>query len=495
MSAGLSITFTARGETRPLALPGLRAAVRRLEWDLQGGPARAEFITQGEANAELAGRLLGCGACVFDERGRPAWWGFVAEVEQGGVLTSLEGLANRVTALYRDETPAVEIESPQRQTAWLDDLESQAAWGVRERMLRLGQARESEALAAAQAALARGAQPARRLLAQRQPPGQMLLRLRGWWSTLGWKFWSEPRGLEACPGGGALQNLGDSTLRTKLRQQFRVRSAQGWTAREVWLKAGRYGQPADTLLVDLHADQGGLPGALLAGGSIAPSGLNGDTGWTRAVLNAPVALTGNSLYVLVVSRSGGINSGGYYRLAVDESRPVDGSMGVWNGSLWTTRTPDADLPFVLTGEVETTRALADLLAPATAGQFLGGAVVRDASGVWGRQYRDGRADGLEEASALLAMGCASGSRLSAQVCPDRRVEIRAVPDAPPPAPELWIGRQGELLERDGSPALAGSPAVGRWARALAADPLDVLLESALWQAGRLVGRWHEADTI
>ena len=97
---------------------------------------------------------------LLNDAGAVVWDGFVfeAEVSSGAlrVATSLGDMANRITAAYTQPTPTG---YERRTTPAVDDTDSQYRYGIKEKMLSIGEATDEQAQAQAQAALAALAQP------------------------------------------------------------------------------------------------------------------------------------------------------------------------------------------------------------------------------------------------------------------------------------------------------------------------------------------------
>ena len=181
-----------------------------LTWSAFGGPERAELVVSGQADQLLdLVNLLRCGVAVRDGQGEPVWWGYIEEVqvalEAVEVRVSLADLANRVSVQY-DYTSPDTLPGDRNLTDAVDDLRSQAAFGIKTRLLRKSGIDAAHAEALRDTWLEQHAWPVSRL-SQRQRSGPVQARLicAGWFKTLGWRPYTQPEGFYANygPGPGA----------------------------------------------------------------------------------------------------------------------------------------------------------------------------------------------------------------------------------------------------------------------------------------------------
>jgi ketosteroid isomerase-like protein len=208
----------------PVALPnGASLEPLRYAWAAIGGPAWAVLALQGrsDAVAEALGWLR-CGVEVSAPGGEPVWWGYVHSVQVGvddGVRLSaaLEGMANRVAALYRTRVPGDVPQYRDVLTPWAEDAESVAEFGAKERILRPGAVTEAEAVAARDTELAQHRLPitGAALSGAGAANGSgaaatctAWIYCRGWYDTLDWRYYAQSAGLEESPAYNATQKLG-----------------------------------------------------------------------------------------------------------------------------------------------------------------------------------------------------------------------------------------------------------------------------------------------
>jgi hypothetical protein len=196
MTIPFNINFLSR-DFQPITTPRGQFTPLRCSWHTMGGPERANIAVDGDPRG-LAGisALLGVPLEIHDPQGSPYWWGYVHGIDfQDGSMAhrlSLVDLANRVAVLHTlpdGVTPNL--------TAWKEDTSSQFLYGVRERILKLGSADEARALVWRNARLAACAYP--RWLSSAAVGGDHLsvLDCRGWYETLGWRYYACGEGAPA----------------------------------------------------------------------------------------------------------------------------------------------------------------------------------------------------------------------------------------------------------------------------------------------------------
>lgn len=499
---GWGVFFESRDFARPLLGVGLTFRVRHLTWNEEGGPQRGEVQVAGDLPAlESLVERLRCPVTILDDFGAPAWWGYVHTVQifLDGVVfrATLEGMANRVAVRWADDPPPLEeaVQAYQHQTAWLDDVPSQRAFGVKEMVFSLGEASQAEAEAACYTHLMN-----RRLPQVQALPGERVERpyavlgLRGWFDTLCWRFWSEPRGYAGnLQSGGREASFGHSQAVQRVAQSFSSGWAGGWELSEVWVKLWKVGAPADQVVVSLCADQNGLPGAVLASVSLSTGDLASEPGWAKVFFPEAVMLTGGTMFWVVLARSGGISATQYFGVRREEdARIPSGAFKVFNSSAWVDDDTPGHLVMGVLGRQESTEQLAAMAGTAGGGQFLRGVRIRQVSGVKAHLFRAGKWNALEEVRRLLSMGTAGGERLLARVSSERVLVVEKRPR--PDQPTLRISPGGAVVQLNGRRLLPGENPVGKWAvldRLVRIDgkagaPEVVYLTHAEWRDGG----WH-----
>lgn len=188
----------------------------RFGWSVVGGPSTAEIEARGELIA-LAPTLnwVGMEVIVRNAHGTAVWWGLIDEatVAMGAVDVgvSLDKMYNRVAVAY---TYLDGDNITQRgTTAWVEDAKSVARYGRRELLYSQS---EMEGLADADALAAtlvsRLATPPMEVRPGGGERGTGVLRCRGWWDTVGWRYYKQLAGREVHETGSANQVLGVKTI-------------------------------------------------------------------------------------------------------------------------------------------------------------------------------------------------------------------------------------------------------------------------------------------
>jgi hypothetical protein len=204
----------------PLALPG-GVALEPLQyaWAANGGPAWAVLALRGRRDAVAeALEWLRCGVEVYSSEGEPVWWGYVRSVRAGvgavRLSAGLDGMANRVAALYRTLVAGDVPQYREVLTPWAEDADSVAEFGAKERILRLGDANAAQAAAARDTELAHHSLPTAGGSLSGAGTGENTgaavawLYCRGWYDTLDWRYDDQSTGLEESPAYNATQKIG-----------------------------------------------------------------------------------------------------------------------------------------------------------------------------------------------------------------------------------------------------------------------------------------------
>lgn len=479
----LSVSFYSRdfsGRLNPLAGTGF--SVQSCTWKAVGGPEGARLSWHGPANAVELGQLLGLLRSpveLWGASGQRAWWGlvwsFTVQEEALATRYSLDSLANRVRVRYTNNDPASEAEGEALVTPWADDLQSQAAYGIKELELRLDVADQTQAEAYRDRQLELRASVRPNLSPSAPPslPGKgagglglsLSLECKGYWHTLNWRYYEQAAGRIENRSGlrDISQSMGVSG-EEYLYQSF-TPSSGGWLLDVVYLPVmAAGGIPADDIQLDLCADDAGVPGAVLASASLAGNTLTeGGFTWMKFVFSSPITVLASTLYYLLISRTGSLTWSGYYKILCDPlCAYTAGQMRRWNGSGWTAKTPDCDLQFRILGRMETTDQIALMADGECGGQFLYGVILEQESALYADPYREGLGRAGEEIEALLRAGVSGGNELVAQVNAGRYLVVRARPDSS--AVSYLLGADGILRDLYGNPAAPQAGIAGCWAQ-------------------------------
>jgi hypothetical protein len=258
---------------------------------------------------------------------------------------------------------------------------------------------------------------------------------------------------------GAGSSVTLTALGSRVAQSFTLSVNASWAATEIVISARKVGSPADNLRVSIYSNSSGNPNTQLATGTVAGSALSTAMAKYTISLGAGATLSYGTTYHLVVERTGSADFDDFFVCGLTDAVGYSGgSLKVWNGSSWATRSPDAELPFEIWSTSDTGTQLRNMLVDG--GQFFAMIDAAVTTSVTERQYRAGDLTALDEALRLMAAGNSAGKRLIATVTPERMATVQAEP-----ASDEW----NPLLQADGSlrdPTRPrwedGKLPVGRW---------------------------------
>lgn len=441
--------------------------VDSMEWSDFGGPSHAEIMAVG-GRADLLNMisLLGSEIDICCPWGF-AWWGFAHSITlmlPGMEITfSLDGMHNRIAVAYTYVGPGAPQGGMRKTTDYSQDSDSIAAWGTHE-YLHSGNNLSDAAALAQQAVI---------LAASKVPQGAMSLMAagmemsaritcRGYLDSLDWRMASVPTevAVSYTTTGAAEDVLGTSDGEMKKMQQFTVAGADIHVVQaKIYIKT--VGSPVDDIRVEIvELDGSGNPvNASLVSGSIAGYTLTNAFSWAQVDFSDTVLAAGQ--YGLVISRSGE-DATNYYKLNVNESLGyTGGAYKMYNGSVWNTRSPDADMPFAIyiDPQVENTQQISNLVA--TYGEYLEGVIVEDVSDSITGSYRDGETTVLSEILELLKPGGPTDRPYMALVTQERYLVIRERAAKGADYPYYFINGAGKLMEGT-LPAHPYDPMLGQW---------------------------------
>lgn len=185
---------------------GREIRLNRCSWSAWGGAETAKLILEHDGQAlENRRNLLGLPVEVCDRGGQVVWQGYVSAVggQVSGVWQTLdlESVANRVCAVFKDPNQTNGL--IWTQTTWVEDAQSQASYGVKEKVVKLGVMSPAQAEQVSARFLRDNAWPLVR--AEAKPitlpkqgelgePDGVEVHCRGWFQTLGWRSWFNQTG-------------------------------------------------------------------------------------------------------------------------------------------------------------------------------------------------------------------------------------------------------------------------------------------------------------
>ena len=441
----------------------------RLSWDDFSGPSKALIrCPYAHLGMEDWRMRLGQDVRVYDSQGRLAWWGCLDQVRQvQGELQRTVGMdevANRVAVRFNDLGGAEPGQISQ--TDWVENLESQAIYGIKEIVFQVGFTLPETAEWIASARLKERAFPEVKLAphapGSTETPGACYLECRGWMQTLDWRIWPGLRAVTGhSPTQQGVQAVGNALTNRKVAQSFQVSEALQF--KRLAVRARKQGNPTDALRFSLQADLNGRPSGLELGAqSLSAGELSGESyRWVEVSLPAHVSLAVNTSYWLILERSSGVDSSNHYLLGLDEN------LGYWGGSLllydqisstWKSRTTDADLLFHLTGELDQIEQMRRVVS--CGGQFLKQLEFEPGQSRTLPPLGDEGQDCLQVFHALLKQGNAALEPLCAGIDPNRNLRVWKKPKAG--SATLRLCPDGSLQTPFGQPLKAPWQAVGQW---------------------------------
>ena len=240
---------------------------------------------------------------------------------------------------------------------------------------------------------------------------------------------------------------------------FQVPTA--WTATHVAVQVRRIGNPTDNFRIGIYPDSAGAPGTVLGVNETDGGDIFTEMTWTEFELDTPVALSAATTYWLGMRRTGTANLADGYEVTVDEDLGNTGSvLRVLHGASWVARTVDADMPFRIIGEIDST---AQLTKAIEAVDGFNQAIVLVDSDVPVRQYTVQEHTAMDEINEMLDAGTDDGERLIAWVAQDNSVIVDIADSAHSGLGQtnLMLGEDGKLYYPDGGLYPPGKLVYGR----------------------------------
>lgn len=494
----LSVTIHNRDFTNQPIKP-VNFKVNQLAWTAYGGPDSATITAHAPYERLLDFvSLLRCALKVSDHTAEPVWWGYINKIEvqfnHVNFHITLDDLFNKVKVIYSYLSPD-NIEAELYETAFAGSDISQEEYGTKERVLLREGVDDDFALALRDTFLEVSSFPRSQLSpsALVEVP-TVTLHAKGWFHTLGWRFYEELDGYYANHGPGPGQTaFGDGTI-SGVGQSFIP--TKDVTVQYVYFMLRKQGSPSSNLFVRLVNHFSTYPGPTIyaTSNNVAGAGFSSTQyQWFKFEFPTPYILTsGTTYWVYIVPNT--TSSSNYYLIKHDENMLFNQgliakryylSTSSWI-NLWafvmSPSTPHLYFRVVCTDDSGT---ILKEMAEAT-GQFFT-AVETLTSGVVACPYRADGLTTLEEITTLMKLGTVNQREILAKVSVDRRLTFYEAPDRIKPTAYLdpagnfyTAGRQ--LLPR-------WRPPVGQYAMLSGVDrftqPFD-LKRSPAYFVGRYV---------
>lgn len=238
-------------------------------------------------------------------------------------------------------------------------------------------------------------------------------------------------------------SYGEQISYDNIIQGFQVSTP--WTVTRVAVKVRKLGSPGDNFRIALYPDSGGVPGTFLSAEEIAGSLLPTELSWVEFVFATPVALSAATTYYIGIRRTAAASLDSGYEVAVDEGLGyAGGTFRVLSGASWISRSPDADMPFRLIGEISSTAQI-DKAIKAVSGFSI--TVIPVDSLIPVRQYTVGENTVAMEVDEMLEAGTAAGERLVLWVS-ERNIVVVDVAK-PSSLSNLTLGGDGKIYHAPG----------------------------------------------
>jgi hypothetical protein len=164
--------------------------------------------------------MLRFDATVYNDIGIPVWNGFVNEVTvflgSMSIGFKLSGMSNKVRVFYNSIKTSGASRS--KYTDWEQDYDSQANYGIMERILSASDISDAAAEVRASKGLRVLSSPVHALSFEGNANrAYARIECLGWYYTLGWRMFRELRGYESYVGTGQLnQNLGHGIISSEI---------------------------------------------------------------------------------------------------------------------------------------------------------------------------------------------------------------------------------------------------------------------------------------
>ena len=169
--------------------------VNSMTWSVIGGCETANITAEDPSDANLWRLVenLRCPVVIMDEIDRVAWWGYVFEVriKAGGFEfgVSIDSMVNKVAVAYSFIADGSSQVGTRKTTAWSNDADSIAAYGIKEYLASGSGLTDAAALAKRDAILAAKKYPGGTIAESRSNGNATAtIACRGWWTTLDWRY-------------------------------------------------------------------------------------------------------------------------------------------------------------------------------------------------------------------------------------------------------------------------------------------------------------------
>jgi hypothetical protein len=446
----------------------LHYQVDSLDWSVYGGCSKAEIsVTGPEEDLWSLLDYLRYGATVLNKFGKPIWWGYVHAVTVPvGEITigaSLEKLYNDVSVAYSLIQTDKQTIGYRKTTAWSSTARSITEYGRKQFLSSQSSLSDDMATARRDAILERFGYPGQTFDFGSAGNKTAKIQCKGWWDTLRWQY----ANVAAVPGlsyqttSATEQAVGSSSANSKVMMVINL-SGRSLNSLGVQVYARKQGSPTDDLVLSVYQanDNTDVPeGSSLGSVNVAGGSMSGSLAWVGGLFSSEAQLRADKDYCLVVSRSGAVNASNYFVVNVNTGLGfTHGFFKIYGGSSWADRSPDADMPFIISvnNNVESTNQIRELCQ--TYGQFFVMSHIEAASGLMLPSYQDGDTMAIDVIEALMDSGGANGRRIISAVDVNRTASFWEEPVSNTGVYKL--DRHGRLLTEALTPIEESEPPIG-----------------------------------
>lgn len=461
----MNVIIYARNFNPEVSKLNVQYEVERYSHAAIGGPKSATIEASGN-EVSLWGLIerLRCPIEIWSDLGDCVWWGMintvVLDLDGISIGVSLDSMSNKIAVAYNLVVAGSDIVGERMTTYWMENAESVLEYGIKELLQTTSGTTSEHALAALAMLLDQKKYPIPTIQwGGGEGKAKVTLECKGWFDTLDWMYYSHSAGLEFYESSGAEdQVLGAAAGNTKIAQGFIL--DERWIVKGAQISIKAVGTPVDDVIVDICLDDSGAPDTVLISGTLPNANIGTDAAWEAIVLDGDISLAENTLYWLVVRRSGAVDAVNYFEVDVNEELGyVDGDFRIFDGTNYIARDPDADMLFRLTSTEDTANQVKNIAE--TCGQFFSDVDQDIISGLEISQYRDGDATALYELTELLKMGTINFRRMLAKVDRTRVLRIYEEPLSTTPN---FLMQNGDLRSPFDQPLRKEICPAGIWAR-------------------------------
>ena len=502
----LQVLFKSRAygyEPQPSALD---FAVNSFSKNAIGGPDECQIDVQGGENqlAQLT-EYLGKPIEIYDEIGRPAWWGRVNEIRfNGGGLAlgwTLGQMANRVQVAYTEIGTNSQDAGYGTVTDWANDLTSQSLYGTVELRYSTGNGNGTAGSALRDRILAERGMPVAVLANIGEMSQSAAMYCKGWYSGMENRYGSievygAGSGRVSFEGSVTVnRTMGSSAANTRYARQVLIN--QTLNIQKVSVNVRKVGAPTDNLIFELAhwTPSGALSGELLLDvfpggiGTIAGTAIGTAYAWYETTLPQTVTPTnadaagGEILFGLSFRRSGAVDASNFYQVAVGDEggytwHTLPLTDAIYNGSQWDMIQPLNSGILALhrmdsNNNVNSAYQASDLAI--RYGQHFA-AVINDATGLIMPSYKSGDVKARQSFEDVLKIGESGGNRLLCNVDVNRIMRIYEEPDNTTVG--YYMDKAGQFTDNSGAIVPGHLVEPGKWIKAK---------DTYLWMANSQLG--------